>query len=257
MRRYISLICFSLIAVSVFTACQPVVQSTLLFREDFEKGSLDLSRWDITTEGDFAEVVVDVVDINPDEKTDYGLRLRAGTIDTTDPLKYLGVRSIDTIDFEAPSVLSFDLDWNNQANGSYLTASVYLCPTVSNNPKEEDNWVKFEYIGVPPGKNVRINIWAKEDGMVRTLHTDWGPRDKADRPIGLTLGTSSHHISMYLDTENLRVLQDDTEIFPASAHNLIFNIAYIYLQMSSGTNYPPREVYFDNIMVERVPESGI
>ncbi|MGD8536762.1 MAG: hypothetical protein PVF66_13015 [Candidatus Aminicenantes bacterium] len=229
--------------------CMSLVQHPEVFAEDFEKGRLDLSRWEVTSDGDFTEAIVDVVDIVPGEGTDYRLRLRANTIGTSDPLKYLGVRSKKTVDFNTVKTILFDLDWNKQTNGSYLTASFYLCPVKSDNPKEESDWLKFEYVGVPPGQNVRINILAKADGVVYPLHADWGPHGENGRPLGQPLGLSSHRISLSLDKSRLRVIQDDEEIFPLSKHNLNFTTAYIYLQMSSGTNYPSREIYFDNIIV--------
>ena len=157
--------------------CGPSDQSSVLFQEDFERGSLDTSLWEVTIDGDFAEAVVDVVDVDPSEDIDYRLRLRANTIGTSDPLKYLGVRSKNEVDLSTEESVSFDLDWNNQANGCYLTAALYLCPTVSSNPRNESNWLKFEYTGAPPGRNIRINIWEKVDGAVNPLYTDWGPRD--------------------------------------------------------------------------------
>jgi len=230
--------------------CKPAAESPVIFQEDFEQGSLDLSRWEVTLDGDFAEAVVDVADVDLGEDIDYRLRLRAKTIGTSDPLKFLGVRSKDMVDFGTGKAITFDLDWNNQANGCYLTASLYLCPTVSENPKRDSNWVKFEYVGVPPGRNVRINIWEKVDDAVHPLHTDWGPRDDQGKPLGYPLGLNSHSISMFIDQGSLRVLQDDEEIYPLSEHSLNFSKAYLYLQMSSGTNYPSREVYFDNVVVQ-------
>jgi len=249
MMRFISLVGVLSIFLLSLSGCKSVVRRPEVFSEDFEKGRLDLSRWEVTSDGDFAEAIVDVLDVVPGEETDYRLRLRANTIGTSDPLKYLGVRSRNTINLNLAKTILFDLDWNKQTNGSYLTASFYLCPTVSKNPKEENDWLKFEYVGVPPGRNVRINIWVKVDGAVYPLHVDWGPRDDNDRPLGNPLGLSSHRISLFLDKSRMRVVQDDEEIFPLSKHNLSFTIAYIYLQMGSGTNYPSREIYFDNIII--------
>jgi hypothetical protein len=236
-----------------FPGCQSETQDELIFHEDFEQGSLDTSRWEVTLDGDFTEVMIDVTDVDPGEDADYRLRFRANTIATSTPLKFLGVRSKNTIDVGEGITLTFDLDWNNQTNGSYLTAALYFCPAISNNPKEEDNWLKFEYVGVPPGRNVRINIWEKADDVVRPLQTDWGPRDEQDRPLGLPLGLTSHKINIHLDQDSLRVVQDSEEIYPLSRHNLNFTEAYVYLQMSTGTNYPSRELYFDNIMVQESP----
>ena len=250
MSRNILIISILLILSLCLPGCGSAAPNPVLFQEDFNLGSLDGSHWEVTMDGDFSETVVDVTDVDPGETVDYRLRLRASTIDTTDPLKYLGVRSRDTVDFSVARVVTFDLDWNNQSNGCYLTAALFLCPTISNNPKVEDDWLKFEYVGVPPGKNVRINIWEKVDGAVHPLLTDWGPRDEQDKPLGLPLGNSSREIELFLDKASLMVTQDGEEIFPAFEHGLKFTQAYIYLQMSSGTNYPPREVFFDNVLVQ-------
>jgi hypothetical protein len=255
MMRYISIVGVLSIFLLSVAGCVSLIRRSELFVEDFEKGRLDLSQWEVTSDGDFTEAIVDVVDVLPGEQTDHRLRLRANTIGTSDPLKYLGLRSRDMVDFNPARTILFDLDWNKQTNGSYLTASFYLCPTASKNPKEENDWLKFEYVGVPPGQNVRISILAKVDGVVYTLHMDWGPRDDNGRPLGKPLGLSTHRISLFLDKSRVRVVQDDEEIFPLSKHNLNFTAAYIYLQMSSGTNYPSREIYFDNIIV-RSPSSG-
>ena len=224
----------------------------MLFQEDFERGSLDSSQWEVTIDGDFTEAVVDVADVDPSEDTDHRLRLRANTIGTSDLLKYLGVRSKNAVNFSTGKKVSFDLDWNEQSNGCYLTASLYICPTVSSNPKNESNWLKFEYTGVPPGRNVRINIWEKIDGVIKQLHTDWGPRDEQGRPIGKLLEPGNHRVKLLLGKNFLQVLEDGKEICKLSEHELNFTTAYIYLQMSSGTNYPSREVYFDNILVQSI-----
>lgn len=255
MWRHISLIGFLSIFLFSAAGCVFVSRRPGVFVEDFEKGLLDLSRWEVTSDGEFTEAYMDVIDVAPGEEADHWLRLRANTIGTSDPLKYLGVKSRHTVNFTTAKEILFDLDWNKQTNGSYLTASFYLCPSKSDNPKEENDWLKFEYVGVPPGRNVRINILAKVDGVVYPLHIDWGPRDDNGRPLGRPLGLSSHRISLFLDKSCVRVVQDDEEIFPLSKHNLNFTTAYIYLQMSSGTNYPSREIYFDNIIV-RSPSSG-
>jgi hypothetical protein len=225
------------------------VESPVTFQEDFEQGSLDSSRWEVTIDGDFAEIVVDVYDVDPGEDSDYRLRLRADTIGTSDPLKFLGVRSKNKVDLSDGKTIAFDLDWNDQSNGCYLTASLYLCPVISDNPKPEDNWLKFEYTGVPPGRNVRTNIWQKVDGITKELLTDWGPRDEQDRPIGRLLEAGSQRLELLLEENSLRVFENSKEILQLSDYELGFTTAYIYLQMSSGTNYPSREVYFDNIAV--------
>ena len=243
-------ICFVLL-IMLF-GCNNAVNDTTIFEEDFEKGNLDSSRWEITTDGDFTDYTVDVCDVDISEKNDFRLRLQANTLDTSDPLKYLGVRSKEALDLNTDMEISFDIDWNDQANGCYLTASLYLCPAISENPKNEDDWLKFEYTGVPPGRNVRINIWEKINGAVAPYYTDWGPRDEKDRPVGKYLEPGKHTIKLVISESYLRVFEDDNEIFFLPDHKLSFTTAYIYFQMSSGTNYPARTVYFDNISIKDI-----
>ena len=246
----IILMCIAIMLMIWLVGCDSAMESHSLFQENFEQGALDSSKWEITVDGDFSDFLVDVYDVDDSEDTDYRLRLQANTIGTSDPLKYLGVRSVRELDFSNGTEVSFDLDWNDQANGCYLTAALYLCPTVSSNPKDEDNWLKFEYVGVPPGRNVRVNVWEKINGVVKAYYTDWGPRDEEDRPIGKYLEPGNHRIELLLGNNNLRVLEDNEEIYEHADHEPNFTAAYVYLQISSGTNYPTRTVYFDNIMVQ-------
>ena len=252
MFRCILVACVHFALLVCLFSCGTAAESPKVLQDDFDQGQLDSCLWEVTMDGEFTEAIVDVLDVDPGDGADYRLRLRANTIGTSDPLKFLGVRSKNEIDFSTGKAVKFDLDWNDQANGCYLTASLYLCPTVASNPRNESNWLKFEYTGVPPGRNVRINIWEKIDGAVEPLHTDWGPRDEQGRPIGKPLGLGSHRVEILLEKNSLRVLQDGAEIYCLSKHNLNFATAYIYLQMGSGTNYPSREVYFDNILVQSI-----
>jgi hypothetical protein len=229
-------------------------QSGVVFGDSFEQGIVDVSRWEITSDGDFTEAVVDVLDVEPGGASDYRLRLRANTIGTSDPLKYLGVRTLETIDFSDTTHIELNLDWNKQSNGCYLTASLYLCPIISDNPKDEDDWLQFEYSGVPPGQNVRVRLQKRVDSLNQIIYSDAGPYDSDGKPLGNPLGNESHHITLVLNMDSLQVFQDGIEIYPLTEHNLAFTSAYIYLQMSSGTNYPSREVYFDDILVTSVTQ---
>ena len=141
---------------------------------------------------------------------------------------------------------SFDLDWNNQSNGCYLTASLYLCPTVTNgNPRDENDWLKFEYVGVPPGRNARCVIASKSDGKVKYLYTEGWPEQRTGRHI------AHQRIKIILDAKNksLKIIENGKEIYSSQSHGLEFTSAYIYLQMSSHSNYHTRELYFDNVVI--------
>ncbi|MBU1486492.1 hypothetical protein KKH56_00330 [bacterium] len=217
----------------------------IVFKDDFEQGILESNKWCITREGDFRESIVDVHDVDPTELFDYRLRLKTDTVGTRDDtVKFHGVKSIRKIDFTKGRRISFDLDWNNQSNGCYLTGAIYLCPTVTNgNPKDEKDWLKFEYVGVPPGYNARSVIATKIDGLVRPLDMDGWPENRKGRQI------SNQRIIIMLDGKGFKVVENGKEIYNSELHNLRFTATYLYLQMSSHSNYPAREIYFDNIVV--------
>jgi len=227
----------------IFSPNNPIYNAK--FNENFSGGILNTQTWQITREGDFEESIVDVYDIDPGEDVDYRLRLRANTIGTSDDtVKFHGVRSIQKVDFSEGVTISFDLDWNNQSNGCYLRGSIYLCPTTtSENPRDEKDWLKFEYVGVPPGKNARSVIATRIDERTRWLYTEDWPEDRNGRTI------TDQHIQITLDDKNFRIMEDGAEICALPSHDLTFTSAYIYLQMSSHSNYPAREIYFDNVAV--------
>ena len=230
-------------SITIFSTNNSI--SKVRFNENFREGVLNTQTWQITREGDFEESTVDVYDVDFTEDADYRLRLRANTIGTSDDtVKFHGVRSVQKVDFSEGVTISFDLDWNNQSNGCYLTASVYLCPNVTNgNPRDEYDWLKFEYIGVPPGKNARSVIATKINGQTRWLYTEGWPADRSGRKI------ADQHIRIALDDKSFKIMEEGAEICALPPHNLTFTSTYIYLQMSSHSNYPTREIYFDNVVV--------
>jgi hypothetical protein len=216
-------------------------------RDNFSNGTLNHKLWQITRDGDFKESTIDVYDVDPSENVDYRLLLRMNTIGTKDDtVKFHGVRSLCIVNFSDGKEISFNLDWNNQSNGCYLTASMYLCPTVTNgSPGEEKDWLKFEYVGVPPGRNVRCVIATKSDGRVKYLYTEGWPEQRTGRHIAY------QRIRIILDDKNksLKIIENGKEIYSTQSHELEFSSAYLYLQMSSHSNYPSREIYFDNVVI--------
>ena len=150
------------------------------FQDDFSDSILNLKKWRITRQGDFRISRIDVYDVDPKETKDFRLRFMADTKNTRDDtVKYQGVRCRHKIDFSTSKKISVDLDWNNQLNGCYLTTAIYICPTITKeNPKEEKDWLRIEYIGVPPGKNARCVISTKTNNMIRHLYTEGWPKEK-------------------------------------------------------------------------------
>ena len=55
--------------------------------------------------------------------------------------------------------IAVELDWNDQPNGSYLSAGLILAPEPTEaNPSRGRSWLKVEYVGVPPGRNARLVV---------------------------------------------------------------------------------------------------
>ncbi len=209
--------------------------------DDFAGGRLDTSRWSVTAEGDFKAVVVTVAGGR--------LRLHADTRDTSFSMKHLGLRSKEALDLGVPTTISWDLDWNDQRNGSYLTAGVYLCPSIRNNPRQEPDWLAFQYSGVPPGRNLRTDVQLQTHGSLKKLYEDWGPRDEQGRPLGRPIGAGRHTLRLDIREGALRVREDGVELCSFPPGTVPFRSAYLYLQMASGPGYPARELYFDNVSV--------
>ncbi|MGA1864941.1 MAG: hypothetical protein ACMUHX_07760 [bacterium] len=218
------------------------------FFDDFNDTDLNHERWDITRKGDFRISTIDIVDVDLGAKRDYRLRLRADTINTADgTVKYHGVRCRYKINFEIPKRISVDLDWNNHTNGCYLTASIYICPTITTgNPQDEENWLRLEYIGVPPGENARCAVSTKINNSIRHLYTEGWPKNRQGRFI------SYQKIDLFMDDKGFEIFENGKNLYGVKSHGLDFSSGYLYLQMSSHSNYPARDIYFDNIIIQPV-----
>jgi hypothetical protein len=215
------------------------------FGDDFNAGYLNPERWNIIREGDVRQGIIDVIASYAAKRDEYRLRLGMDTIGTRDDtVKYIGIRSINKLSFQAPQEISLDLDWNNQSNGCYLTTAIYLCPTATNtNPEKEKDWLRFEYIGVPPGQNARAVIAIKDNGNFKHLYTEGWPEQRSGRYIGF------QRIKIIFDANGFTILENGALLYHTESMNLKSESIYLYLMMSSHSNYPFREIYFDNISV--------
>ncbi len=235
----------SSLLLMAFTAVSTDVLA--VWAETFAHRSLDLSRWELTADGDFREWAVDVVDL-PRGSGDFRLSLGADTRGTRDDtVKFFGVRGVPLIRLDEEVRISVDIDWNNQVNGSYLSAAVVLSPhATTKSPLKRPDWFKVEYVGVPPGKNARIVIGLKKEGREQTLYNEGWPEDnRAGRKIGL------QQVGIVLHDQVLQVWENNKLLYDSKEKVLYFDAAYLYLQMSSHSNYPQRTIYFDNIRVRR------
>ncbi|HUT33043.1 MAG TPA: hypothetical protein VNE39_06165 [Planctomycetota bacterium] len=220
---------------------EPPAPKDALFYDSFTaKDPFAAGKWIATRDGDFKEAVVDTLDGR--------LRIRVGTIGTRDDtVKHLGLRTAQpVVDLsQGPIELSAEIDWNNQANGCYLQASLFLCPTSTDKTAaSEKDWLKFEYVGVPPGKNARAALWRRKAGNLRFLYDEgWPAKQKTGRPIG------KQQVTLRLDRDTIEVIENGKPLFGPEPHGCLFQQAYLYLEICSHSNYPPREIYFDTLLL--------
>jgi len=232
-------VAFLVLSIWTCTAAQETPQQTVLFQDDFSGEQLDAARWVHTVLNDFEAEIVDLVNGR--------LRMAAATVGTDDAtVKFHGLRTTEpVVDLSGGVEVGFNLDWNNQANGCYMTAGAYLCPTVAENPRDEPAWVGIQYIGVPPGKNGRCAISVKRGSYEQRLLTENWPEERTGRPIGLL------KVQITLDRNAIAITENGQTILEADGLNLDFDKAYLYLQHTSHSNYRTREVFFDNVVVNR------
>lgn len=214
--------------------------------EMFPGPHLDPERWRLTSSGDFRDKRVDLQIDDRDGRVGARLRMRADTRGTRDnTVKYLGVLLDRPLDLSSKVLIEFELDWNRQVNGSYLTAGLYLAPAPTPAaPELEDDWLKIEYIGVPPGRNGRSLVALKQDGRLRRLDSDGWPGERRE---GRLLGTL--RVRVMLDGGLVQVYENGELLFAAADTIMSLKRAWLFLQMSSHSNYPAREVFFDDIVV--------
>ncbi len=215
-----------------------VLAGSPLIHETFDDKALDEKLWRVTRKHDFQDWKVEVADGR--------LRLMAATIGTRpETVKWLGIATREPlVDLTRPVEIEFELDWNRQRNGCYLTAGLYLCPVETDAPKEEPDWLKVEYIGVPPGKNGRCEVASRVRGRLRLLYTEgWPLEQRTGRPLGRM------RVKLTISNGRLALRENGKLLFELPKLELGFQKARLYLQMSSHSNYPPRTVFFDNVVV--------
>jgi hypothetical protein len=257
-RRPAHRVALGAVVLSALLLAGPVARSADTWVDDFGSGRLDPSRWERTHQGDFREWSVEVVDsirrrtASPDAAAAplspiYRLRLRADTRGTRDDtVKFLGARAVPPITLRDGREIVVQLDWGNQTNGSYLTAGVVLSPHVTQgNPLTTDDWLSVTYVGVPPGRHGRMVVALKSRGRERTVDAEgWPDTGREGRPLGIQL------VRLRCRNHAIEVWEGDRRVWASAPDEVAFDTAYLYLQMSSHSNYPPRAIYFDTVRVD-------
>lgn len=217
--------------------------------ETFDMGRLDPACWVAIECGDFRERDVDVFDVGARRSPhveDLRLRLRADTRGTRpETVKHLGIRSLQAIPSGEETRVSVDVDWNDQANGCYLSAGVVLSAEAESlNPLAGTDWLHVAYVGVPPGRNARLAVSARRNGQLRVLHSEgWPESNRTGRRISL------QHLEIVTGLGLFQVIENGQLVYESDEAPISAADSYLYLQISSHSNYPGREIYFDNVRV--------
>lgn len=210
--------------------------------EDFRQGPLDPRRWVPTRLNDFQASSLEVMP-DPQEPGDGRLRFRAATIGTRHhTVKYLGVAHPRPIDLRHPVEIEIEIDWAHQSNGSYLTLGFYLSPKWSAaTASRHKDWLSFRFVGIPPGKTARAELMRRTHGNLQVVERFGWPKVKSGRDLGRATVTLS------LDGRSLSLSIDGKEQFSTPDAGFRFDRAYLFLEMSTHSNYPRRELFIDRV----------
>jgi hypothetical protein len=212
--------------------------------EDFASGRVDPARWQRTSDGNFRMQSVEVVPSAAD--AGFRLRIEADTRGTRDDtVKHLGVASRCAIPLGSGTRMQVRMDWGPPANGSYLAGSVVLSPhATTGDPRATGDWLSIGYVGVPPGRNARLLVTARVNGVMRTLFADgWPDANRQGRLVGRT------EIAVTWRGSSLEIREDGQLVHTAAAAVAPFESAYVYLQLASHSNFPARAIHFESLRV--------
>ena len=196
------------------------------------------------------------------------------TDDRTVKLRGVATRRVFEVPAEDPPLrISVVLDWNEQRNGSYLTAGFALQPVLKGTGEKKGAgkkkgkkvgegkkkapaaWVPhrarealaFEVVGVPPARNARPFLWRRTAGGLRPLYTEGWPQPKRKDRVGRRIGRSTWVLA--LTQRRLQLYENGKQLHDGPCG---FSGRFrLQLFVTGHSNYPERSVKFDDVKVER------
>jgi hypothetical protein len=201
---------------------------------------LEPSAWVAVSSGEFEERSAEVVGSR--------IRLKSATRGTrSDEVKIVGLRSREKISWTDALRIEVNVDWNEQTNGSTLSAMLVLSPTQTDgNPLEAPDWIKVEYVGVPPGKQGRLVVARRSAGADENPFLEgWPQKNPEGRPLTV------QRVGLSLSAGGYQVRENGAQKFSSEGGRPTFTSGYLYLLMSTHSNYPSRELFFDHLRVSR------
>jgi hypothetical protein len=162
-------------------------------------------------------------------------------------VKVIGVRSIRSFSMASGTSVAADLDWNHQDNGSYLSMSLMLvCEGSDGMPQGPGDWLRVDYIGVPPAANARMEVVRSHKGVIKTLFDEgWPDKRRQGRPIG------RQRVELTIADGGLILKENGKTVWQSPSESLGLVRAHLQFQISSHSNYPARELFIDDLKVQR------
>ena len=227
-------------------------EPAVLLRDDFTGGALAPTWEPVRVHDTRADTIA---------ARDGQLVLGLDTLEADDAtVKLRGVRSQRVFTLGAGERLRVcaTLDWNEQVNGSYLTAGLALLPepAVDDAPAEPaplglphaaPEALAFEFVGVPPGRNARPFLWRRQAAGLRPLYTEGWPQPRREDRVGRPVGRVQLELEVRAETVVLR--EDGRERFRGPGG--LSGRLRLWLFVTGHSNYPPRSVVFDDVRVEK------
>lgn len=202
--------------------------------ETFGTNLVNPLNWEIVRQGAFTRFSVEPSGASR-------LKLGLETLGTPAGSEHLlGVRRREPLSMSRPLRISTELDWNHPANGSYLSAGLVLAGAESEgSPLEGPDWIKVEYVGVPPGKTGRLVVASRSAGVDRNPYLDgWPMPSKEGRALGV------QRIELRVRDGGFEVWENGRVKVAWEGGRVSMKSGYVYLYVASRSNYGLREVLF-------------
>jgi hypothetical protein len=229
-----------LVAASVSLALAAFARAgdpTPLLSETFQ-APLDTTKWE----------TVRVADTKSDRIEAAGgkLTLALDTLGTDDStVKLRGIRSRASFELsKGPLKAEATIDWNAQSNGCYLSAGfAFVDAGFDGDPRQAPESVAFEWVGVPPGKNVRPYLTRHKKGALVELYTEGWPQPKVEDRTGRAPKKSK--VGLEVGEKGVRLTEDGKELWKGSEGPS--GKVKLVLFVTGHSNYGERTVYFEGV----------
>ncbi len=200
------------------------------------KRSFDRDSWISFRVGDFRQSAIEI------DKT---LRLAADTRGTPPGTwKHLGVRSAAPIPLREGTFLSISVEWPENSDTSSMSASIVLSPyAIPGDPRTSSEWIDVSSIGTGLAAG-RLVVTSDVDGVSLTHFSEETPRvDFAGRPA------SRQDVRITVSNRTIQIEEDGWKLTETGPPALPSDQCFLYLMLSSDSNFPLREVQFSELKI--------